>query len=140
MPLRYPSRARRPRRAPPLATRLTYPLSLFLFQPSLSAGRAYAFEGSKVCDWPGVVKVSANALSGVIAFGSGTALQSFSAAYPKGLWYGNVELSQVSHLSEGVPLPAGGRLARLRARHHAGVAVPLIVGFGSHDGFDIMPA
>ena len=189
-------------------------LMSFRGTPTLQGGRAYAFDGNSVADWPGVVKVSTTTLSGAIAFGSGTALQSFSvansgttnrtirvsygpselasetkpplqvfipragtnvygwaafethdfdlapgesrtltlaidksgfteegsyaglvtvsdlsgtkmrvrvpvtasrdadspyaAAYPKGLWYGNVELSQVSRLSEGEPLPAGG--------------------------------
>ena len=37
-----------------------------------------------------------------------------NAAYPKGLWYGNVELSQVDHMSDGAPVAAGGRM-RLNA-------------------------
>ncbi len=34
----------------------------------------------------------------------------YSAAYPKGLWYGNIELSQVDHRSDGSPIPAGGKM------------------------------
>ncbi len=34
----------------------------------------------------------------------------YSAAYPKGLWYGNIELSQVDHLSDGSTIPAGGKM------------------------------
>ena len=184
--------------------------------PQLSAGRAYAFEGSRICDWPGVVKVSAPSLSGAIDFGSGTALRSltvenagtadrtirvsygpselagetmpplqvfiprggtnatgwaefgthdlslapgesrtlslaidksgftagmtcaglvtvsdlsgtkmrvrvpvtaeidadseYSAAFPKGLWYGNIELSQVDRLADAAPVEAGGKM------------------------------
>ncbi len=184
--------------------------------PVLSASGAYAFEGSSIADWPGVLKVSVPSLSDTIAFGSGTQLRSFSvanagttnrtirvsygnselssevkpalqlyiprkgtneygwvafethefelapgesknlslaidksgmsegtafaglitvsdlsgtkmrvrvpvtaaldgdtpysAAYPKGLWYGNVELSQVDHLSDGKPIPSGGMM------------------------------
>ena len=37
-----------------------------------------------------------------------------SAAYPKGLWYGNVEVSQVDQMSDGVPVAAGGSM-RLNA-------------------------
>ena len=33
-----------------------------------------------------------------------------SAAFPKGLWYGNIELSQVDRLSDGVPVEAGGKM------------------------------
>ena len=48
--------------------------------PALSGGCAYAFEGRSVADWPGVVKVMVPSLSGGIAFGSGSSLQSFSVA------------------------------------------------------------
>ena len=34
----------------------------------------------------------------------------YSAAYPKGLWYGNVELVQVDRLSDGAPVTAGGTM------------------------------
>ena len=44
-------------------------IETFRGQPKLSAGRAYAFEGKGVSYWPGVVKVSAPTLSGVLAFG-----------------------------------------------------------------------
>ena len=37
-----------------------------------------------------------------------------SAAYPKGLWYGNIELSQVDRMHDGVPVAAGGTM-RLNA-------------------------
>lgn len=37
-----------------------------------------------------------------------------NAAYPKGLWYGNIELSQVDHMSDGAPVAAGGAM-RLNA-------------------------
>ena len=37
-----------------------------------------------------------------------------SAAYPKGLWYGNVEVSQVDQMCDGVPVKAGGSM-RLNA-------------------------
>ena len=50
----------------------------FRGSPELDAGRAYAFAGKTVGDWPGVVKVSVPSLSGVIEFGSGTATKSFS--------------------------------------------------------------
>ncbi len=192
------------------------PVMSFSGSPELDAGRAYAFEGKTVGDWPGVVKVSVPSLSDTIAFGSGVQLCSFSvanagttnrtirvsygnselsgetkpalqvyipksgtnaygwvefgthdfelaagesknlslavdksgmteggtfaglitvsdlsgtkmrvrvpvtaaldedtpysAAYPKGLWYGNIELSQVDHLSDGKPIPAGGTM------------------------------
>ncbi len=33
-----------------------------------------------------------------------------SAAFPKGLWYGNIELTQVDRLSDGVPVEAGGKM------------------------------
>jgi len=191
-------------------------LMAFRGTPTLHSGHAYAFEGNAISDWPGVVKVSTATLAGTIAFGSGTALQSFSianagttnrtirvsygpselsaeekpplqvyiprvgtneygwtafethdfdlapgesrtlslaidksgflaegsyaglvtvsdlsgtkmrvrvpvtatrdadspysAAYPKGLWYGNIELVQVDHLSDGAPIPAGGAM------------------------------
>ena len=191
-------------------------LMAFRGTPTLQGGHAYAFEGNAVADWPGVVKVSTPTLSGVLAFGSGTALQSFSvanagttnrtirvsygpselsseekpplyvyiprvgtneygwtefashdfdlapgesrtlalaidksgftanqsfaglvtvsdlsgtkmrvrvpvtaaldadtpysAAFPKGLWYGNIELSQVDRLSDGAPVTAGGKM------------------------------
>ena len=191
-------------------------LMAFHGTPMLQGGHAYAFEGNAVADWPGVVKVSTATLSGTIAFGSGTALQSFSvanagttnrtirvsygpselsseekpplqvyiprvgtneygwtafethdfdlapgesrtlslaidksgftadqtfaglvtvsdlsgtkmrvrvpvtakldadspysAAYPKGLWYGNIELSQADRLSDGAPVAAGGTM------------------------------
>ena len=184
--------------------------------PTLSGGRAYAFEGKSVADWRGMVKVMVPSLSGGIAFGSGSSLLSFSvvnagttnrtirvaygpselsseekpplqvfiprvgtnecgwtsfgthdfdlaagesrtlalavdksgftadrtfaglvtvsdlsgtkmrvrvpvtakldadspysAAYPKGLWYGNIELSQVDRLSDGAPVTAGGKM------------------------------
>ena len=184
--------------------------------PLLSAGRAYAFEGSRAEDWSGVVKVSVPSVSGALAFGAGTQLQSmtvsnagttnrtvrvaygpselageaqpplkayiqgvatnaqgwtefsthdfelapgasqtlvlavdkssfapgaryaalvtvsdlggtkmrvrvpvtaepesdgeYGAAYPKGLWYGNVALSQVDRLSDGAPVAAGGEM------------------------------
>ena len=33
----------------------------------------------------------------------------YSAAYPRGLWYGNITLSQVTHLTDGgAPMPSGG--------------------------------
>ena len=48
--------------------------------PTLQGGRAYAFEGKSVADWPGVVKVMVPSLSGGIAFGSGSLLRSFSVA------------------------------------------------------------
>lgn len=48
--------------------------------PALSGGRAYAFEGKSVADWPGVVKVMVPSLSGGIEFGSGSSLRSFSVA------------------------------------------------------------
>ena len=48
--------------------------------PTLSGGRAYAFEGKSVADWPGVVKVMVPSLSGGIEFGSGSSLRSFSVA------------------------------------------------------------
>ena len=34
----------------------------------------------------------------------------YSAAYPKGLWYGNIELSQVDRLADGAPVAAGGTM------------------------------
>ncbi len=34
----------------------------------------------------------------------------YSAAYPKGLWYGNLELLQVDRLSDGKPIPSGGTM------------------------------
>lgn len=37
-----------------------------------------------------------------------------SAAYPKGLWYGNLEVSQVDRMRDGVPVAAGGTM-RLNA-------------------------
>ena len=37
-----------------------------------------------------------------------------SAAYPKGLWYGNLEVSQVDRMHDGVPVAAGGAM-RLNA-------------------------
>ena len=192
-------------------------LMAFRGTPTLQGGHAYAFEGNAISDWPGVVKVQAPTLSGMIAFGSGTTLQSFSianvgttnrtirvsygpsewtveekpalqvyiprvgtneygwtafdthdfelapgesrtlalaidksgftadrsfaglvtvadlsgtkmrvrvpvtatldadsfytAAYPKGLWYGTIELSQVDRLSDGAPVAAGGTMA-----------------------------
>ena len=55
-------------------------LMAFRGTPTLQGGHAYAFEGNSVADWPGVVKVSTPTLSGVLSFGSGTALQSFSVA------------------------------------------------------------
>jgi hypothetical protein len=188
----------------------------FRGSPELDAGRAYAFAGKTVADWPGVVKVSVPSLSGVLEFGSGATTRSFSfsnagttnrtirvcygpseltteekpplqvfiprvgtneygwtafethdfdlapgesrtlalaidksgftadrsfagivtvsdlsgtkmrvrvpvtakldadspysAAYPKGLWYGNIELSQVDRLSDGAPVTAGGKM------------------------------
>ena len=191
-------------------------LMAFRGMPTLQGGHAYAFEGNAISDWPGVVKVSTQTLSGAIAFGSGTALQSFTvanagttnrtirvgygpselsseekpplqvfiprvgtnaygwtafethdfdlapgesrtlalaidksgfaaegsygglvtvsdlsgtkmrvrvpvtaarnantpyaAAYPKGLWYGNVTLVQVDRMSDGVPVKAGGEM------------------------------
>ena len=191
-------------------------LMAFRGTPTLQGGHAYAFEGNAVADWPGVLKVSTAMLSGTLAFGSGTSLQSFSvanagttnrtirvaygpselsseekpplqvfiprvgtnecgwtsfethdfdlaagesrtlalavdksgftadrtfaglvtvsdlsgtkmrvrvpvtakldadspysAAYPKGLWYGNIELSQVDRLSDGAPVTAGGKM------------------------------
>ena len=191
-------------------------LMAFRGTPTLQGGRAYAFEGNAISDWPGVVKVSTATFSGAIAFGSGTALQSFtvanagttnrtirvgygpselsseekpplkvfiprvgtneygwtafethdfdlapgetrtlalaidksgftadrsfaglvtvsdlsgtkmrvrvpvtatldadapySAAYPKGLWYGTIELSQADRLSDGAPVAAGGTM------------------------------
>jgi hypothetical protein len=198
-------------------------LMAFRGTPTLQGGCAYAFEGNTIADWPGVVKVQAPTLSGAIAFGSGTALQSFSianagttnrtirvnygaseldgeqlpplkvfiprdgtnvfgwtafethdfnlgpgesrtlalaidksgftadrtfaglvtvsdlsgtkmrvrvpvtakldadsdysAAYPKGLWYGNIELSQVGRLDDGAPMPAGGTM-KMKAMIH----------------------
>ena len=195
----------------------------FSGSPELDAGRAYAFEGKTVGDWPGVVKVSVPSLSGVIAFASGEATRSFSfsnagttnrtirvsygpseltteekpplqvfiprdgtnafgwtsfathdfdlgpgesrtlalavdksgftadrtfaglvtvsdlsgtkmrvrvpvtakldadseysAAFPKGLWYGNIELSQVGRVADGAPMPAGGTM-KLNAMIH----------------------
>ena len=191
--------------------------------PALSGGCAYAFEGRSVADWPGVLKVMVPSLSGGIAFGSGSSLQSFSvanagttnrtirvaygpseltteekpplqvfiprvgtneygwtafethdfdlapgesrtlalavdksgftadrtfaglvtvsdlcgtkmrvrvpvtakldadspysAAYPKGLWYGNIELSQVDRLADGAPVAAGGTM-KMKAMIH----------------------
>jgi hypothetical protein len=191
-------------------------LMSFRGTPALKGGKVYAFEGSAVADWPGVVKVLTTTFSGTIAFGSGVSLQSFSvanagttnrtirvsygpselsseekpplnvfiprigtneygwtsfethdfdlapgesrtlalavdksgftadrtfaglvtvsdlsgtkmrvrvpvtakldadspysAAYPKGLWYGNIELSQVDRLSDGAPVTAGGKM------------------------------
>ena len=55
-------------------------LMAFRGTPTLQGGHAYAFEGNAVADWPGVLKVSTATLSGTIAFGSGTSLQSFSVA------------------------------------------------------------
>ena len=46
--------------------------------PKLDAGRAYAFAGKTVGDWPGVVNVSVPSLSGVLEFGSGATTRSFS--------------------------------------------------------------
>ena len=37
-----------------------------------------------------------------------------SSAYPKGLWYGNIEVSQVDRMSDGEPVAAGGAM-RLNA-------------------------
>jgi len=54
--------------ADPAAPEFTQ-MTSFRGTPAISAGRAYAFEGSKVCEWPGVVKVSVPTLSGVLAFG-----------------------------------------------------------------------
>ncbi|MBQ3288004.1 MAG: hypothetical protein IJH50_01170 [Kiritimatiellae bacterium] len=34
----------------------------------------------------------------------------YSAAYPKGLWYGNIELSQVDRNSDGAPVSSGGNM------------------------------
>ena len=188
----------------------------FRGSPVLSSGCAYAFEGARAADWPGVVKVSVSTASGGLAFGPGTALQSlavanagttnrtirvaygpselagevqpplkvyiprvstnaygwtdfathdfelepgesrtlvfavdksafapgatnaalvtvsdlgatkmrvrvpvtaeadnggdYAAAFPKGLWYGNVTLSQVDRLSDGNPIPSGGEM------------------------------
>ena len=188
----------------------------FRGSPQLAAGRAYAFEGARAADWPGVVKVSVASASGALAFSSGTMLQSmtianagttnrtlrvayeasaradevrpplkiyiprvstnaygwtdfathdfalapdesrtlvfavdksgfaaetdyaalvtvsdlsgtkmrvrvpvtaaaddggdYAAAFPKGLWYGNVTLSQVDRLSDGNPVTAGGEM------------------------------
>lgn len=188
----------------------------FRGSPALSALGAYAFEGSSIADWAGVVKVSVPSLSETIDFASGVRLCSFSvqnagttnrtirvsygeselpgetkpplkvfiprngtntfgwtafdihdfnldpgqsktlalavdksdipsgtvfaglvtvsdlsgtkmrvrvpvtaaidgdstysAAYPKGLWYGNVKLSQVDRLSDGKPVPSGGEM------------------------------
>ena len=56
------------------------PVMAFRGSPELEAGRAYAFGGKTIADWPGVVKVSVPAISGVIAFGSGTSLRSFSVS------------------------------------------------------------
>ena len=198
-------------------------LMSFRGTPTLQGGRAYAFEGNSVADWPGVLKVSTASLSGTLAFESGTALQSFSvsnagttnrtirvaygpseltteekpplqvfiprvgtneygwtafethdfdlapgesrtlalavdksgftadrtfaglvtvsdlsgtkmrvrvpvtakldadspysAAYPKGLWYGNIELSQVDRLADGAPVAAGGTM-KMKAMIH----------------------
>ena len=33
-----------------------------------------------------------------------------AAAFPKGLWAGHVTLSQVDHLGDGAPIPAGGKM------------------------------
>ena len=55
-------------------------LMSFRGTPTLQGGRAYAFEGNSVADWPGVLKVSTASLSGTLAFESGTALQSFSVS------------------------------------------------------------
>ncbi len=55
-------------------------LMAFRGTPTLQGGHAYAFAGNAISDWPGVVKVQAPTLSGTIAFGSGTAIQSFTVA------------------------------------------------------------
>ena len=55
-------------------------LMAFRGTPALQSGRAYAFKGNAISEWPGVVKVSTTTLSGTIAFGNGVSLQSFSVA------------------------------------------------------------
>ena len=55
-------------------------LTSFRGTPSLSAGRAYALEGTGPADWPGVLQVSVPSFSGAIAFRPGTSAQSISVA------------------------------------------------------------
>ena len=100
--------------------------------PKLAAGRAYAFEGSRVGDWPGVLKVSVSSLSGVLAFGSGTSLLSFSIANAGTtnrtirVAYGPSELEGESQPPLQVYLPRSGT-------NEVGWTT-----FGTHD-FDLAP-
>ena len=79
-------------------------LALALDRTALAPGVTYAAL-VKVSDLSGTKMRVRVPVTAALAAESDT-----NAAFPKGLWYGNVTLSQVDRLSDGAPIPSGGQM------------------------------